>query len=236
MHADRPGWYPDPTGRYEYRWHNGIAWTGDVAVDGRHFVDALGGQGVVAQRRGRRTAVGALVISLCSLAVAWLPVLFVLSVAGAIVALVLGGVAMRRASGDAGTRGLAKGSLAVAAAALSLSVVGAFLTVQLGDELAALVEQEPGEYEIVIDECSSDGSLLIARGTVDNLDESERHYDVTVSISDATGAEVARGTTSVLNVAPSGSAEFTFSDTADHEGDVTCDIVAVTGRALFFDM
>lgn len=236
MHADRPGWYPDPTGRYEYRWHNGTSWTGDVAVDGRHFVDLDGLRGIDAPRRGRRLAVAALVVALCSLAVAWLPVLFAVSVVGGLASFGMGIASARRARDDASTKGLAKGAVAVAAAALCLSVLGGFLTVQLGEQLVGLAESEPGPYKIAIDECASDGTLLIARGTIENLDDSERHYDVTISISDSTGREVARGSTSVLDVAPSGSAEFTLSETADHDGAITCEVVTVTGRALFFDM
>lgn len=33
------GWFPDPTGRYEYRYHNGQRWTNDVSVDGVRYVD-----------------------------------------------------------------------------------------------------------------------------------------------------------------------------------------------------
>jgi hypothetical protein len=34
-----PGWYPDPGGRYHYRWWNGSEWTAQVSVDGHHLVD-----------------------------------------------------------------------------------------------------------------------------------------------------------------------------------------------------
>lgn len=236
MHVDRPGWYPDPTGRYEYRWHSGTSWTGDVAVNGRHFVDIDGLRSIDAPRGGRRLAVAALVIALCSLAVAWLPVLFAFSVVGGLSSAGMGIAAVRKARDDSSANGLAKGALAVAAAALCLSVLGGILTVQLGDELAQIIDEEPGPYEIDIDECISDGSLLIARGTIENLDDSERHYDVTISISDLAGVELARGTTSVLDVAPSGSAAFTLSETADHDGGIACEVVDVTSRAPFLDM
>ena len=44
------GWYPDPTGRFEYRYHNGAAWTADV-VDGR---PALRRPAAGTRRRRRR--------------------------------------------------------------------------------------------------------------------------------------------------------------------------------------
>ena len=35
------GWYPDPTGRFEYRFHNDQGWTADVSTGGRRSVDPL---------------------------------------------------------------------------------------------------------------------------------------------------------------------------------------------------
>jgi hypothetical protein len=42
MSDHMPNWYPDPTGRYEFRYHNGVAWTADVASGGHRSVDPLG--------------------------------------------------------------------------------------------------------------------------------------------------------------------------------------------------
>jgi hypothetical protein len=36
------GWFPDPTGRFEFRYHNGERWTNDVSVDGERYVDPVG--------------------------------------------------------------------------------------------------------------------------------------------------------------------------------------------------
>jgi hypothetical protein len=36
-----PGWYPDPAGRFEHRWHDGRQWTANVAREGRQFADPL---------------------------------------------------------------------------------------------------------------------------------------------------------------------------------------------------
>ena len=35
------GWYPDPTGRFEYRYHNDRHWTADVSTNGQRYVDPL---------------------------------------------------------------------------------------------------------------------------------------------------------------------------------------------------
>jgi hypothetical protein len=36
-----PGWYPDPSGRHEYRFFTGDDWTADVVDNGNHFIDPL---------------------------------------------------------------------------------------------------------------------------------------------------------------------------------------------------
>ena len=36
-----PGWYNDPAGRFEYRYHNGAVWTSDVASHGQRYVDPM---------------------------------------------------------------------------------------------------------------------------------------------------------------------------------------------------
>lgn len=39
--ANEPGWYPDPFGRYEQRFHDGRRWTEHVAVGGQQSVDEM---------------------------------------------------------------------------------------------------------------------------------------------------------------------------------------------------
>ena len=37
-----PGWYPDPSGRYEFRWFDGNGWTPAVSRGGVQATDELG--------------------------------------------------------------------------------------------------------------------------------------------------------------------------------------------------
>lgn len=46
------GWYADPTGRFEYRYWDGSAWTEHVARHGRSAIDALDGSTVHAGTEG----------------------------------------------------------------------------------------------------------------------------------------------------------------------------------------
>jgi hypothetical protein len=34
-----PGWHPDPSGRFHYRWWDGSVWTTQVSVSGQHLID-----------------------------------------------------------------------------------------------------------------------------------------------------------------------------------------------------
>src|SRR6056297_2060917 len=92
----RPGWYPDPTGRYAHRFHNGRDWTADVADGGRRYVDPLGAAmppasdvtTVAGARNGPAT--GSMVLGIIAVTIAWLPFLVVLGVLLAAVAIPLG--------------------------------------------------------------------------------------------------------------------------------------------------
>src|SRR5437763_14149169 len=87
----RPDWYPDPTHRFEYRYHNGLMWTGDVSVDGKRFLDPLQ-QSAPPRRTGRPggKAMAAFVLALGSLLLGWVPFLCVLGAAAAVLAITFG--------------------------------------------------------------------------------------------------------------------------------------------------
>ncbi len=118
----RADWYPDPTKRFEFRYHNGQAWTGDVSVDGNRFLDPLPSArdtAVITRREfvgpdvrgpGPRpdadgpqqrlepigASLAAFVLGVASILVGWVPFLGVLAGIGAIVGLILGVRALRR--------------------------------------------------------------------------------------------------------------------------------------------
>jgi hypothetical protein len=50
--SPKPDWYADPTGRHEYRYWDGSAWTANVADSGRAVIDPLDepGRGATADR------------------------------------------------------------------------------------------------------------------------------------------------------------------------------------------
>jgi hypothetical protein len=146
-----PGWFPDPTGRHDHRWWDGLAWTAHVAdagVAGRDPLDPLGAASTTAARGmhddggtasdpGRRSRVGtdttdavaivALVVAILSVLLAILPLI---GLVPAVVGLVLAIVARSRLrrTGHPG-EGIATAALVTAIVALLIAIVVTSITV-----------------------------------------------------------------------------------------------------------
>jgi hypothetical protein len=93
-----PGWYPDPHRRFEFRYYNGERWTADVSVHGQRMIDsgdALPGQaswastqpawGPTPHRPGRGAAVASFITAISGVVIGWIPFLFVVGAAAAVV-------------------------------------------------------------------------------------------------------------------------------------------------------
>lgn len=232
---DRVGWHRDPIGRYEYRWFNGVAWTGDVAVGGQQYVDPLGiGPTPLARRARRGLAIASMVIGMGSLVLAMLPLAFVGGAVGGIVAIVTGTIGLgrarreRRAAGDASPpvtgRAFAIAGLVLGLAALPTCVIGYYLSAYLLDRIEEATDL--GEYRTAVDSCDVGSYTITMTGTITNLDDTDHSYDITVSfvaepsgdsdtVAPSDGTTVAGGqllgsaTVSNLRVAAGQSATFT---------------------------
>ena len=103
------GWYPDPTGRFEYRYHNDRHWTADVSTNGQRYVDPLPtpvagpATGIAAPAAapppdggGNGTAIASMVCGIVALVIAWLPFIGVIGLVAAVVGLALAIPALRR--------------------------------------------------------------------------------------------------------------------------------------------
>ena len=106
------GWYPDPTGRFEYRYHNDRHWTADVSTNGQRYVDPLPTPvaGPTGDRRpaaaphttvaATASAIASMVCGIVALVIAWLPFIGVIGLAAAVVGLALAIPALRRSKPD----------------------------------------------------------------------------------------------------------------------------------------
>jgi hypothetical protein len=248
-----PSWHPDPTGRFEFRFHNGRAWTGDVSVDGNRFLDPLrrpdagpdgpaGFTNVPFQRSsGTGNARAAFVLGLCSFLVAWVPFLCFLGMAGAIIALVFGIGFLRRERTErarqgqkdprAPGHGYALAGVILAPLALLLSGVGIWLSMVAFDRVQAFTEV--GNYATKDVSCNVDHSLATYTGTITNLSSSTRSYDITIEfLRSGTSVQLYLQNTAVGDVAPGATKTYVVNKVVN-QPTLDCAIASVTGPLPF---
>lgn len=243
---EQAGWYPDPTHRFEFRYFNGERWTADVARQGVRYIDPIEPAPATFPTTfnappSRGLAVTALVFALCSIAIAWLPFLFVIGAAGAITAFILGVIVMRRSArhNNAGQpvaigQGMAISAICIAVGAMALCIVGFQLTRIVLREVDKLVN--PGPHEVQIDRCETENGHVIAEGSIRNTDIEMHTYTITIAYR-LDGDRWETDTVRVPNVAAGNRADFaTASDSVDFSAaKVTCTIDSVYGPAPFSD-
>jgi Protein of unknown function (DUF2510) len=257
----RPDWYPDPTGRFEFRYHNGQGWTGDVSVNGDRFLDQLqpasvhGAGAAVPVTADRGVAwvpirpesiaksMAAFVLGVCSILVGWVPFLCVLAGAGAIVGFVLGIGALRhdrraRESGCQNHRGHGYALAGVALAPFGLAVVG------LGVWFTVVTLREVDEFTNVganhttISSCTVKSGLATAVGTIANDSASKHSYHLNVDFDrSGTSVRVSSGEVAVDNVGAGQTAEWTVTEFVNVGSTtvetVDCVVRLVTGPVPF---
>ncbi|MCU1397793.1 MAG: hypothetical protein JWN62_902 [Acidimicrobiales bacterium] len=257
--AYRADWYPDPTGRFEFRYFNGQAWTGDVSVDGNRFLDPLVVPGAgqasfahvpFAQPRGSGTgkARAAFVLGLCSFLVGWVPFLCFIAIGAAIVGLVLGIGVLRRerqdrsaaatAAGGAGAsmprpagHGYAVGGIVMAPLGLAISVLGVWLSVLAIREVNDFTNV--GAHHNEQSACAVVDGVATYSGTITNDSSTAREYNVTIEFDrKGTTSRVAIGSDAVGTVQPGGSAHVAVAESTVAD-DVDCRIFSVTGPLPF---
>lgn len=256
------GWHPDPEGRFEYRYYNGTAWTGDVAVGGRRYVDlpatqphdarsaspppaAPGSHGPNAldapqagppvwsgTPRTSRRSTWAMIVGIVAASMAWLPVLFVVGIAGGIVAIALGAPRCGRRQPSPG-RGFARAGVVTGSAALALSAVGLWFTTEV---FQAVDDYEnPAAHEAEITRCDADGESGDGQATIEGIirntetGTSSASYTVRIEINRAdSGRTIQRASVEVSGVAPGERQEFRAQRNVNTT-DIDCTIVRVDG-------
>jgi hypothetical protein len=238
------GWYPDPMGRFEYRYHNGQAWTADVSTGGQRYVDPLAppGQGPVGpgpsgggtlpppgRRAGNGIALAGMVCGIVSLVIGWAPVIGLLGLVAACVGLGLSipGLARARRTGE--RRAFAITGLITSVAGIVLGVLGILFTVLLWRAVDRY--ESPGAHTQQLECGVDDGGFIVARGSVTNESTRTRGYSVLVRLD-----VDERHRVEVDDVAPGESGSFTVrSDQSGHgTGDAdACAIVEVNGPVPF---
>ncbi len=238
------GWHPDPTGRFEYRYHNDRQWTADVSTGGQRFVDPLpptspygtygapvgpvAGAGRPTPSRRNGLAIAGMICGIVSVVIGWVPFVAFAGLLVAIAGLVLSIVGLRR-SRPAGTgRGFAITGLVTSGVGIVLAVVGivfSFVLVEAVDRF-----ENPGPTETSISSCEQDGADIVATGTITNQSSKQRDYTVVVRL-----ASGYRDTVAVDDVPAGETVAFTARDSVPRvlfEAD-GCRVVEVNGPVPF---
>jgi len=238
-----PGWHPDPTGRFEFRYYNGQRWTSDVSVDGQRFVDQLEssqapggghpGWGSAPQfERGpsRAFAVASFWVAFGSFVCGWIPFIFVIAIGGAVAAFIFGVMALQRERRQpARGRGYAIAGVVLAVAALGSSAVGFLLTRTVMREVNSFLEAGP--HSVSIDSCVTTGSVTVLDGSITNEDTRTHTYTVSVSYR-SDGAVKDSDQIAVRSVAPGETATFQATGFPDATA-VECRVDSVRGPQPF---
>ena len=222
------GWYPDPAGRYELRFHNGEVWTADVSTGGQRYIDRLPIE--PSRRAGNGVAVAAMVCGIASVVVGWIPFVVAIGLAAAIVAIVLGIVGLRRSRTSGAGQGFAVTGIITGSVGVLASVVGVVLSVVVVRELNAFFNPGPVDGELT--ECIVDGNDVVVRGVVENQSRRERDYSVLVEVD---AGSVERDHRFDVDDVPAGErAEFTGRFRAGGlQGDLDCSIRSIDGPVPF---
>jgi hypothetical protein len=229
------GWYRDPSGRYELRFHNGQMWTADVATGGRRFVDHLPVE--PPRRRGNGLAVAAMVCGITGLTIAWIPFIGVVGVASAVVGVVLGIIALRRSTesrrapaGGSDRRGFAMTGVITGGLGILAGGLGVWFSVVLYRAIDEFQHPGPNDAELAPCVTDSDG-LVTIDGSVRNLSDDEQSYSVRIEITDRSRDR--RQRISLDDVPPGETREFHSTERVTAGSDASCRIVSVDGPLPF---
>ena len=224
-----PGWYHDPSGRFEHRYHNGVTWTADVATGGRRFVDPLR-----AAPASNGMAVAALVLGITATALGWLPFLAVLMLVAAIVAICLGAAARRQARRQGTSRSFATWGLALGLVGVPVSVLGLVVT---GVFVRAFDRYDrPNANTVEVTECVEQDGRVLAEGWIVNDGRDAASFTIRVALSHAAdGERAATDRVEIDDLAPGVRAEWRAQARPPGltSGTPDCDVRAVHGPLPF---
>ena len=240
------GWYPDPSGRFEARFHNGTAWTADVSTDGQRFVDPLGtappqpgaaptdssyGSGHQDERASNKPATAAMVLGIVALAVGWMPFIVVIGGIAALLALILGSVGLRNAKDSGIGRSFALTGLITGAAGLAVCVIGVVLSVAVFNAIDRY--ENPRPHSATVTSCELDGSTATLTGEIRNLADQQADFSVKVAFV-RPGTNNAQHTTriSVNNIPPGDTVIFEVDRQVSLD-EIDCIIRSVDGTLPF---
>lgn len=231
-------WYPDPYGRYEYRFHNGSAWTADVSTQGIRYVDPAGlapsGAPTPSPQRAKRDglATASMVLGIISLTISWVPILFIVGGICAVLALIFGTIAIRRRKAENGS--FAVTGLLTGGAGLLMVGVGVWTTSLVVDEVDEFTNPPPSDVQIT--RCVVEDSRLVVTGRIENLGNRASDFRILIDVS-GIGLRAQRVVVTVDDLQPGAAAPFETPirgiAAPDDDDTPTCELDEVTGPLPF---
>jgi hypothetical protein len=235
-----PGWYADPAGRFEYRYHNGVVWTSDVASNGQRYVDPMAGiahppfavqDGTVTRNvTGNGIAIAAMVCGIVSVVLGWLPVVFAVGVVLAVLAIIFGIVGVRRAGVNGNRKGFAIAGVVTGAFGIPVAVVGLIFTVAVFRAIDRY--QHPPESTSSIESCEVEGGRARAEGELRNDGTRSSRFTIYVTFRPQPSGFAIERITTLPSTAPGRTTEFAVNQFLSAEF-VECEITGVYGPLPF---
>jgi hypothetical protein len=239
-----PGWYADPAGRFEYRYHNGAMWTSDVASNGQRYVDPLAPaippiprvppthpvDSRATARAGNGIALAAMVCGIVSVVVGWGPYVFWAGAVLAVLALIFGLVGLRRARETGHRKGFAIAGVVTGAFGIPIAVVGLLFTI--ATHRAYDRYENPPDTTSSIDSCEIESGHAYAAGELRNDGTRASRFTVVVEFRALPEGHAIERSTSLPSTAPGRTARFAVSQRFAAEF-VECEITDVFGPAPF---
>jgi hypothetical protein len=233
-----PGWYPDPSGRFEFRFHNGSLWTADVSTNGQRYVDPLGAGPTTRQTSfadpsaGRNgLALASMILGIVAASIAWMPFIVVVGAVCALLAILFGAIALARGGKTGRGRGFAIAGLVTGVIAAMLCIVGvifSFAVVRAVDRF-----DNPAANRVRVTSCELEGTTARVVGEIENLDDVEADFTVRIAFTrPGTDNPHRSGRASVDDVAPGETAEFELTRQVGLDA-VDCIVTDVTGPLPF---
>jgi hypothetical protein len=219
--AFEAGWYPDPTGAHELRYHNGQSWTGDVSTDGIRHVSPLPVASGTEPSGTEPSGTTSLVLGIISLCLGWIPFVSVVAFGTAVIAIVIG-VRRRRSPR---TRAASNMGIVTGAVGLVFSIGGTWLAFVILDAVARF--EDPGPHDIELVSCAEVDAVTRAEGMITNLDDGTRSYTIEVTFDGERSESV-----EIDDVAPGDTVSFVVERDFRFE-DLDCEVTAVNGPRPF---
>lgn len=228
----RPGWYADPIGRFDLRYHNGTEWTADVSADGTRYVDPLGlNVSTHSDNAPNGSATAAMVLGIIAVSSAWMPFLVAVGIVAAVVAIPLGIFGLRRSSASGEGHGRALAGVAMGVSALVAAVLGVLLTIIVWTVYEEYID--PAAHDVAITSCEVAGSRVTTTGEITNRSDDSAEFSVLIGFT-RPDTDDPRASSRVLvdAVAPGATATFEAQRQVDLD-EVDCIVLDVNGPLPF---